>query len=348
MTPLLLTGLNGGQTNQQYVITEQGLQIGRDPGNDICLDDPDVSRHHARVILYNSALWVQDTGSRNGVFVNTNRISSHKQLSPGDQVMVGSHEFRIDQRQGTGASSEPAFQVDMSLSAAASAGAEKKGMKKWPFVVAIGVVVLLIGVVGAAGGGGGGDEAVSTGGAEGAQPATGGGEYSLESALSGLEGSTAGEGGSAPGTASAGGSSTSLEDALRTITDGEAMGMEGWPDPPEDTTWQELVDQGHSLYNAGRLHDARIKYQMAAKAAVTAETSCEICMVRIEKVGQEIDFSIQENYDAGFKYYESMQYQQAIAAWETVLLLEPDEEAEIHVRTVEYLDQARSAVMRQY
>ena len=344
MTPLFLTGLNGGHTDQQYVITEQGLQLGRDPGNDICLDDPDVSRHHARVILYNSALWVQDTGSRNGVFVNTTRISSHKQLSPGDQVTVGSHAFRIDM--GESAAPEASmFQSDMNLSAAASAGGEKQGMKKWPFAVAIGVVVLLIGVVGVAGSGAS-SETPPTGGGE-AAAAGGGSEYSLESALAGLEGSTAGDDGAAAGTAPTG-SGTDLESALRSITGGEAQGMEGWPDPPEGITWQELVDQGHSYYNSGRLHDARVKYQMAAKAAVTAETNCEICMLRIDKVGLEIDLSIQENYDAGFKYYESMQYQQAIAAWETVLLLEPDEEAEIHVRTVEYLDQARSAVMRQY
>ena len=43
-----------------------------------------------------------------------------------------------------------------------------------------------------------------------------------------------------------------------------------------------------------------------------------------------------------------MQYQQAIAAWETVLLLEPDTEAEIHVRTEEYLSKARAALTGQY
>ena len=43
-----------------------------------------------------------------------------------------------------------------------------------------------------------------------------------------------------------------------------------------------------------------------------------------------------------------MQYQRAINAWEQVLLLEPDPEEEIHVRTEQHLEDARKKVMRQY
>ncbi len=336
MNPLLLTGLNGGQTNKQYVITERGLQLGRDPSNDICLDDPDVSRHHARVILYNSALWVQDTGSRNGVFVNNSRITNHKQLSPGDQLLVGSHAFRIDMGQPRGAAI-PAVEVDMGVPDTR----ERSGFKKWPFIVAIAAVILIIGLIAAAGSGA--EPAEVEGG--GTEASAGGDAYSLEAALAGLEGDRA-TAPDAPASGSADG--TSLEEALRSITDGEAQGMEGWPDPPEGVSSGELVDQGHALYRAGRLHDAMLKYQMGAKAAAREGKECKICAVRIDKVSKEIALAIQENYDAGFKYYESMQYQQAITAWETVLLLEPDEEAEIHVRTAEYLEQARAAVMRQY
>ncbi len=337
MNPLLLTGLNGGQTNKQYVITEQGLQLGRDPSNDICLDDPDVSRHHARVVLYNSALWVQDTGSRNGVFVNNTRITNHKQLSPGDQLLVGSHAFRIDMGQPRGAA-PPAVEVDMGIPAAP----EASGFKKWPFIVAIIAVVLAIALIASAGS----DPEPAEVEVEGQGASSGGNAYSLEEALAGLEGERDADTPDAPPPGSADG--TSLEEVLLSITDGEAQGMEGWPDPPEGVSSGELVDQGHALYRAGRLHDALLKYQMGAKAAASEGKDCKICTVRIDKVSKEIALAIQENYDAGFKYYESMQYQQAITAWETVLLLEPDEEAEIHVRTAEYLEQARAAVMRQY
>ena len=70
----------------QLEINAQGIRIGRDPNNELHLDDPEVSRHHARVILHNGAVWVQDAGSRNGIFVNGNRVSGHKQISPGARI----------------------------------------------------------------------------------------------------------------------------------------------------------------------------------------------------------------------------------------------------------------------
>ena len=45
----------------------EGSTIGRDDGCDISIPDPDVSRQHARVILHNAGVWVQDDNSRNGV-----------------------------------------------------------------------------------------------------------------------------------------------------------------------------------------------------------------------------------------------------------------------------------------
>jgi pSer/pThr/pTyr-binding forkhead associated (FHA) protein len=51
---------------------------------------------HARVLLHNGAVWVQDQGSRNGVFVNDKRVVRHKQLSPGDALTVGEQSFTIE------------------------------------------------------------------------------------------------------------------------------------------------------------------------------------------------------------------------------------------------------------
>jgi pSer/pThr/pTyr-binding forkhead associated (FHA) protein len=48
------------------------------------------------VLLHNGAVWVQDQGSRNGVFVNEKRVVRHKQLSPGDALTVGEQSFTIE------------------------------------------------------------------------------------------------------------------------------------------------------------------------------------------------------------------------------------------------------------
>ncbi len=70
MTNPLLVVTAGPRQGTQLEINAQGIRIGRDPNNELFLDDPEVSRHHARVILHNGAVWVQDAGSRNGIFVN--------------------------------------------------------------------------------------------------------------------------------------------------------------------------------------------------------------------------------------------------------------------------------------
>lgn len=88
----------GSRSSESFAITPKGLVIGRDPGCDISLDDPSVSREHARVFLHNSAVWAQDSGSRNGVFVNGKRLSRPKQISPGDKLTVGEHGFTVELR----------------------------------------------------------------------------------------------------------------------------------------------------------------------------------------------------------------------------------------------------------
>ena len=63
---------------------------------DVVIPSEGVSRQHARVLLHNGAVWVQDQGSRNGIFVNEKRVVRHKQLSPGDALTVGEQTFTVE------------------------------------------------------------------------------------------------------------------------------------------------------------------------------------------------------------------------------------------------------------
>jgi hypothetical protein len=58
--------------------------VGR--GNDvgIALEDPTVGRHHARVFRDKSGVWLEDLGSRNGTFVNGQRLEGPRLLHDGD------------------------------------------------------------------------------------------------------------------------------------------------------------------------------------------------------------------------------------------------------------------------
>jgi len=70
--------------------------IGRDATNAIVIDDPMVSKFHARLIFNGARAYLQDLGSRNGVFVNGVRAFSTA-LRHLDIIRVGHTEFRYFQ-----------------------------------------------------------------------------------------------------------------------------------------------------------------------------------------------------------------------------------------------------------
>jgi S1-C subfamily serine protease len=92
-----LTFESGPRAGQSLTIEPgRSVVIGRDPAADVFIDDPRVSRPHARV-------WVDATGgpriedlkSTNGTFVNGSRIASATPLRSGDSVSIGNTRFTI-------------------------------------------------------------------------------------------------------------------------------------------------------------------------------------------------------------------------------------------------------------
>jgi pSer/pThr/pTyr-binding forkhead associated (FHA) protein len=63
--------------------------IGRDPGVDVFLDHPSVSRHHARISITAGRVVLEDLNSRNGTCVDGRRITSPADLHDGAIVGVG-------------------------------------------------------------------------------------------------------------------------------------------------------------------------------------------------------------------------------------------------------------------
>ena len=78
-----------------HVAPGRSLTIGRDLSNDIVLDDPLVSRFHARLAIGTPTV-LHDLGSFNGSFVNGQRLQGSAYLEPGCEVIVGNQTFRWD------------------------------------------------------------------------------------------------------------------------------------------------------------------------------------------------------------------------------------------------------------
>ena len=64
--------------------------VGREPGVDVWIDAPSVSRRHACVRVTCAGVTVEDLGSKNGTFVGDNRVTAPTAVNDGDDVRFGS------------------------------------------------------------------------------------------------------------------------------------------------------------------------------------------------------------------------------------------------------------------
>ncbi len=70
-----------------FFITKAVVNIGRDPTNQLVLNDPKISLQHAQLRLVHGRFFIFDLDSQRGTFVNGVPVSSHA-LNPGDVIQL--------------------------------------------------------------------------------------------------------------------------------------------------------------------------------------------------------------------------------------------------------------------
>jgi len=94
MARFIITGLEN-QT-QIFELRDSTVTIGRADSNDLVLNHPSVSRHHARVsVLPGDITLLIDLGSLNGTTVNGQPIHEHR-LSNQDRITLGMYELKYE------------------------------------------------------------------------------------------------------------------------------------------------------------------------------------------------------------------------------------------------------------
>ncbi len=73
----------------EVLLAEGENLIGRAPDAAVTIDSSKVSRHHARILVEGPAVTLEDLGSKNGTFLNGERVEAHVNLADGDEIRVG-------------------------------------------------------------------------------------------------------------------------------------------------------------------------------------------------------------------------------------------------------------------
>ena len=79
---------------QAITIADQETIFGRDPACTICLDYPQVSWHHARLVCKEGSFFLEDLASTNGTYVNGLGITSRR-VTAQDTISISSFTFRL-------------------------------------------------------------------------------------------------------------------------------------------------------------------------------------------------------------------------------------------------------------
>jgi len=86
---------------KEYIVDQNEIIIGRDPGSDVQIDNIGVSREHARITKEHSRItkgpgdyFVEDMDSINGTFVNGRKVTK-KLLNTGDEITIGKYFLMV-------------------------------------------------------------------------------------------------------------------------------------------------------------------------------------------------------------------------------------------------------------
>ena len=77
------------------------ITIGRAPGSTVQLEDPAVSRRHARISVETNGaggVVLEDAGSTYGTWLDGHRLDAPSPLSDGSRIRMGNQELFVERR----------------------------------------------------------------------------------------------------------------------------------------------------------------------------------------------------------------------------------------------------------
>ncbi|HEX8535849.1 MAG TPA: FHA domain-containing protein, partial [Cystobacter sp.] len=102
----ITVGFVGENSTQTGILKRREIAIGRDPANDLVLDNGSVSRTHCRLVAIEGATIVLDENSKNGTWLNGKPVDHPSVLKFEDELVIGPYSLRVQSLVGQGITQE--------------------------------------------------------------------------------------------------------------------------------------------------------------------------------------------------------------------------------------------------
>lgn len=104
---LKLKVLEGKNVGQEIPVHGKKFFIGRAEDCNLRPGSELISRHHCVLLVEDGYIGVRDFGSKNGTYVNQERVVGERELKPGDRLTVGPLQFEVHVAHNLGAKKRP-------------------------------------------------------------------------------------------------------------------------------------------------------------------------------------------------------------------------------------------------
>jgi FHA domain len=130
---LKLKILQGKNAGQEVAITGEKFLIGRAEDCHLRPGSEMISRHHCVIVVDQAYVAIRDFGSKNGTYVNNERVVGECELKSGDQLRVGPLEFEITLLQGElgGKKKPPVLNAKEAAERTAAGQPEEQDVSQW-------------------------------------------------------------------------------------------------------------------------------------------------------------------------------------------------------------------------
>jgi pSer/pThr/pTyr-binding forkhead associated (FHA) protein len=125
--------LSGKHAGKQIPILQSQFVVGRDEDCQLRPNSDQVSRRHCEIVSDAGTALIRDFGSKNGTFVNDQRVEGQRELKTGDKLRIANLEFEVLLSTAIGGKKKPKVQNIQEAAARTvqSAAGEDLDVSEW-------------------------------------------------------------------------------------------------------------------------------------------------------------------------------------------------------------------------